>query len=294
MAQVLIPMDMPGTFRECDHNERDYDRNTKARVHPFMVPLITELSKKRPLWTFVSRKVGAHNHPSDPNAYFYAAYDVRVGDETIGQINRDVPWRDPTGSYEFDSRQLRAKRTRGTSNKTKDLKKAVKLIIENFHELSYTEHLAHGQQAVTSLLYKHLSNRKYAFSQAEIKARKYTMAFLANHWDEFMETVTDPVVHSEVSMLLERSHEVQAAEAMNATVSAGVTGAHVVLLGDKYIAKRAGSDSMNLYTSESLPDDLRTPVAALKLAGEGAVIEDIGVRGEGGSLFVIPTKVSDE
>lgn len=290
MAQVLIPMEMPGTFRECDHNERDYDRNTKAKVHPFMVPLITELSKKRPLWTFVSHKRGTHSHPSDPNAYFVCHFDVRVGDETIGQINRDVPWRDPTGSYEFDSRQLRAKRTRGTSNKTKDLKKAVKLIIENFHELSYTEHLAHGQQAVTNLLYKHLSNRKYAFSQAEIKARKYTMAFLANHWDEFLATAPS----TEVCELLERYHEAQAAEAMNATVSAGVTGAHVVLLGDKYIAKRAGSDSMNLYTSESLPDDLRTPVAALKLAGEGAVIEDIGVRGEGGSLFVIPTKVSDE
>lgn len=292
MPKVFLPMDLPNVFRECDHETRDSPRHANAKVHPFMVPLITELAKKRPLWTFVSRRTNSTSHPNDPHAHFYSLFEVRVGDEVIGEIDRDVNWRDHAESYEFDCRQLRAVRSRGSSTKTKNLKKAVKLINENFHPLSYGEHVSKAHQTINSLLYRQQSSRKYAFSQAEAKARPYVMGFLMQNWDKFVTTVTDPAVRPEVLELQERYTEAKVADTMHD--SAGKVGAHVVLLDNKYVVQRAGSNDLQVYAADTLPDDLRGPIGMLKLAGEGAVIEDIGARGEGGALFVIPTKVEDE
>lgn len=290
MPKVLLPMDLPNVFRECDHEMRDHPRHANAKVHAFMAPLITELAKKRPLWTFVSR--GSANRDSEGDIYYYARFHVMIGDEQIGDIDYDVNWRNHVKSFEFDCRQLCAKRTRGSSTKTKDLKKAVKLIIENFQQLSYGEHMHKAQQAISAAAYRNQSSRKYAFTQAENKARTYAMQFLMEHWDKFVTTVSDPAVRPEVLELRERYHEAKVADVMYSGLN--VVGAHVVLLGDKYIVRRAGSDETHIYTSEALPDDLRGPIGMLKLAGQGAVIEDIGIRGEDGALYVIPTKVSDE
>ncbi len=292
MPNILLPMNMHNVFRECDYDLRDAPRHANAKVHPFMTPLITELAKKRPLWTFVSRKHTNTNHPNHPNGYCYAHFEVRVGDEVIGEIDRDVNWRDHAESYEFDCRQLRAKRQRGGSTKTKDLKKATKLITENFHPLSYGEHAHKAEQLTKQAAYRAQSSRKYAFSQLEAKARPYVMEFLRKHWSEFIGSVLDSTLQAELLGLLATYDEARAADEINGAIN--TKGTYVKLVDGKYVVKRIGSDEVHAYTNETLPNDLRGNMGALKLVNEHLLIPDIGVRGDDDTFYLLPMEVTDE
>lgn len=289
MPNILLPMNMHNVFRECDYDLRDNPRHANAVVHEFMVPLINELTRRRPTWTFVSRSSSVL---SDNSVWHYARFDVRVGDETIGTIDMDINWRDSTKSYEFDCRQLRAKRTRGTSTRTKDLKKATKLITENFRELSYGEHAHKAEQLTKQAAYRVQSSRKYAFSQLEAKARPEVMGFLRKHWSEFIGSVLDLKLQGELLGLLETYDEARTADEINGAISA--KGTYVKLVDGKYVVKRIGSDEVHAYTNETLPNDLRGGMGALKLVAKDMVISEIGVRGDEDTFYLLPMEVTDE
>lgn len=289
MPNILLPMNMHNVFRECDYEVRENPRHANAMVHEFMVPLINELTRRRPTWTFVSRSSSVLN---DNSAWFYARFDVRVGDETIGWVDMDINWRDSTKSYEFDCRQLRTQRTRGTSNRTKDLKKATKLITENFHPLSYTEHAHKAEQNTRQAAYRAQSSRRYAFSQLEAKARPEVMGFLHKHWSEFVTSIRDSKLQSELAGLLDAHDEAEAADGVNKAI--GTKGTYIKLVDGKYVTKRIGSDEVHVYTNETLPNDLRGGMGALKLVTKDMVIPEIGVRGDENTFYLLPMEARDE
>lgn len=285
MPNILLPMDMHNVFRECDYEQRGLARNAEARVYPFMRPLIDELARRRPTWKFVS-----NNHPvqTDDDAYYYAKFSVYVGDEEIGWIGRDANWRDGTKSYIYDCRMLRKVRERGTCNRTKDLKKAAKVITESFCELSYGEHIVAVQNMTRSVAHRIMSGRSYDFNKLEAKARPSIMAFLRENWDAFLTTVSEP----EVAALLDKYTDARDAETLLAGM--GTRGAAVKLLDNKYVVNHAGTGEVYLYTSDNLPSELRGPIGALKLVNDNTLLADIGVRAEDGMLYVIPTVKHDE
>jgi len=289
MPDILLPMNMHNVFRECDYDFRETPRHANAVVHEFMVPLINELTRRRPTWTFVSRSSSVL---SDNSVWHYARFQVRVGDETIGEIDMDVNWRDGTKSYEFDCRQLRAKRQRGGSTRTKDLKKATKLITENFRELSYVEHAHKAEQLTKQAAYRVQSSRRYAFTQLEGKARPEVMSFLRKHWSEFIGSVLDSTMQAELAGLLDAYDESRAADEINGAISA--KGTFIKLVDGKYVVKRIGSDEVHAYTNETLPNDLRGNMGALKLVNKDMVIPDIGVRGDEDTFYLLPMEVTDE
>lgn len=289
MPNILLPMNMHNVFRECDYDMRENPRHANAVVHEFMVPLINELTRRRPTWTFVSRSSSVI---SDSSAWHYARFQVRVGDEIIGEIDMDTNWRDGAKSFEFDCRQLRAKRTRGTSTRTKDLKKATKLITENFRELSYVEHAHKAEQLTKQSAYRVQSSRKYAFSQLEAKARPEVMGFLRKHWSEFIGSVLDSKLQGELAELLETYDEARTADEINGAISA--KGTFIKLVDGKYVVKRMGSDEVHAYTNETLPNDLRGGMGALKLVTKDMVIPEIGVRGDEDAFYLLPMEVTDE
>lgn len=285
MTNILKPMDMHNVFRECPYENREFIRNTNARVESFMRPLIDELARKRPTWKFVSTN---HATASDGDIYYYTKFSVRVGDEEIGWIDKDRSWRDGVQYYEYDCRALRKARERGHCNKTKDLKKAVKVITGSFCELSYGEHMVATQSAIRSTAHRVMSGRKYDYSQSEAKARPSVMAFLRANWDAFLTTVSDP----ELAMLLDKYDTARDAEAMSTNLAKH--GAYVKLMDGRYVVNRVGDDDVHVYTSDNLPDDLRGPIGALKLVNDNTLLADIGVRAEDGMLYVIPTVKHDE
>lgn len=289
MPNILLPMDMHNVFRECDYEIRGLSRHANAKVDAFMEPLINELTRRRPAWTFVSRNSAVSN---DGTNYFYTRFEVRVGDETIGLIDQDINWRTSEKSYEFDCRQLKTKRSRGTATRTKDLKKAVKLIIGSFNELSYVEHAHKANTSIRNTAYRQVSAHKYTFSQLEGKARPHVMSFLSKHWSEFVGSIPGVELQSELSEMLNVYEEAAAAAVIYEAVS--VKGAIVKLLNDKYIVSRVGSDEIHTYTNQTLPNDLRGGIGALKLVSEDTTVSGIGVRSPEGAFYVLPNESGNE
>lgn len=289
MPNILLPMNMHNVFRECDYELRENPRHANAVVHEFMVPLINELSLKRPMWTFVSRSSSV---TSDNSAWHYARFDVRVGDETIGEIDMDINWRDSTKSFEFDCRLLRARRQRGGSTRTKDLKKATKLITESFHPLSYGEHAQKAEQLTKQAAYRVSSSRRYEFTNLENAARSHVMGFLRDNWDAFLTSISDPVLQPKLAPLVELYDEAMAAVEVNTQIAA--KGTFVKLMDDKYVVKRIGANEVQVYSNQTLPNDLRGSMGALKLVTEGNLISGIGVRGDEDTFYLLPMEVTDE
>lgn len=290
MANILLPMDLHNVFRECDYAVQDSPRNANAKVSEFMGLLISELTRRRPQWTFVSR--GSSTNTDANNNYIYSRFEVRVGDEDIGWIATDHSWRTGEKSYEFDCRALKYKRTRGNSTRTKDLKKAAKLITENFREMSYNEHIYRAEQLVRQSAYRVASSRGYEFGKLDTMAKPAVMSFISANWDAFIDSVRDPELQRNLSGFVFTYEEARDARIINEQVSS--KGTVVKLTGDKYVVKHLGSDEVFTYTNQTLPDELRGPIGALKLVPKETVITGLGVRGEEDSFYLMPMEATNE
>lgn len=285
MVDILLPMDMHNTFRKCDHEAREYDRNARAKVADLMRPLIDALTAMRPNWTFVA--AGSFGDRQDNGDYHYHRFAVMSGEEELGWIARELNWRTNENSYEFNSRNLDKKRTRGRSTRTKDLKKAVKLIRENFTELSYNEHARAVEQAVTSFLANQHSRTMYRTRTAIEKLSTEIVTFLQPQWDKFIASLPGDLVRDYAMSLPDLIREAGEADAMYDLHKPKNTGAYVRLVGDKYVVKRLNTDETYVYTQATLPDDLRGPIGALKLVPDETLLDGIGVRAASGAFYIV-------
>lgn len=291
MVKILLPMDMYNTFRECDHEYQSNDRNARAKVMPFMRPLIDALTAKRPNWRFV---VGSGNFgDAQVNGdYHYHRFIVMSGEEELGWISRELNWRTGESSYEFNSRSLDKKRTRGRSTRTKDLKKAVKVITENFNELSFHEHVQAVENYVASFLANQHSRTMYRTRTAIEKLSAEVIAFLQPQWDKFIASLPGDLVRDYAMTLPDLVRESHEATAMYDAHKPKNTGAYVRLLGEKYVVKRLNTGDTYVYTQATLPDDLRGPIGALKLVPDETLVDGIGVRAASGAFYIV-TEVSN-
>lgn len=291
MAKILLPMDMHNTFRECEYEFRDNDRNARAKVMPFMRPLIDALTAKRPNWRFV---VGSGNFgDAQVNGdYHYHRFIVMSGEEELGWISRELNWRTGESSYEFNSRSLDKKRTRGRSTRTKDLKKAVKVITENFNELSFHEHVQAVENHVTSFLANQHSRTMYRTRTAIEKLSAEVIAFLQPQWDKFIASLGTDTARELAMQFPDYVREAHETANMYDAHKPKNTGAYVRLLDEKYVVKRLNTGDTYVYTQATLPDDLRGPIGALKLVPDETLIDGIGARAANGAFYIV-TGVSD-
>lgn len=286
MAKIFIPMDMHNTFRECEYDAQNNDRNARAKVADFMRPLIDALTAMRPNWRFVVGS-GHYGDRQDNGDYHYHRFTVMNGEEELGWIARELNWRTGENSYEFNSRYLEKKRTRGRSTRTKDLKKAVKLIRENFTELSYNEHVHAVENAVGSFLANQHSRTMYRTRTTIEKLSAEVIAYLQPQWDKFIASLSTDAARELAMQFPDFVREAGEANAMYDLHKPKNTGAYVRLLGEKYVVKRLGSDDTHVYTQATLPDDLRGPIGALKLVPDETLIDGIGVRAASGAFYIV-------
>ena len=284
MPNILLPMDMHNVLRECDYDLRDNPRYARAKVADFMRPLIDALTVKRPHWTFVV--MGSYGGTQVENDYHYNRFVVMVGDEELGWIGRAVNWRTGVQSYEFNSRFLDRKRARGSSTSTKDLKKATKMILENFSELSYDEHIFATEKVVSSLLANQHSRTMYRNRNAIERVGMDMIAYLLPQWERFVSSLPPEIVADAMALpeLVQAAGEAQRMYEMH---KAKTSGAYVRTLGDKYVVKRLKTNDTCVYTQATLPDDLRGPLGALKLVADETLIDGIGARAGNGAFYVV-------
>lgn len=283
--RILVPMGkMTNVFYGTAPDNVTTRRVTNGYVDPFMVPLIDALTRKHPTWQFVTRGYG-EPHGDD---FFHKRFTiVEFGDE-LGWVDKDTNWRSGVRSYEFNGPRLSAKRDRGNSNKTKGLKKALKLINENIYGLTLFERTNKARSAVNGTI-SNLSYRmqnKYVHTRNEVADAM--VEFAMKRWDEFMAMpMTDKTAGARLMLLdtLERNKGMQSISQSHQ----GDRGAIVFEAGGQFYTQgddRTDQQCTGPYTLEQLPDVFKAGIGLLRLVPVGEMVDHIGVRVEENIYYV--------
>lgn len=235
-------------------------------THPLVVELIRMLAKARPHWEFVGVRYRSEFH-------------VWAGNTHLGVINFSLN----TGTYLIDCESLSEVRRRGSYNKTKNIDKACKLILDNFKVKPDTK-VAHEKH----LLFANI--RRNAKDTAYMK-HKSRMTYLASALEELFFSDVDKYTAILIEQGLGPSVMLSAIETKDEVNNwdhlylPGTQATPVVIVNDVYHLPDGKS-----YTDDTLPVYLRQNLGLLKLAPKDTTIRDVGYKVQADMFLVVQTK----
>lgn len=258
---------------------------TRFVVHDRMLPLIEELRKHRPQWTFKSANVVIN---TDVVAAHH--FDVYENGQTLGEISVESGYRVDIGSvtyYRYDNPRLSLKRQRGIWTKTSKLDLAVKNILKAFHAKTLDESIVEYEQAITTKLSAntHLVNKEFDMGYRRISP--FITQYVMNNWDAVapaLKAMGAPVPEDMPERLATRNE----AEGVELAYR-DQEGFTIITRGSDYIMVRGFGDEREteVKSSEQLPDNIRRNLGFLKLREGSVIIPNVGVRLNDHAFFVM-------
>lgn len=269
-----IPLYMPNVLAEVDKGATDI-----PVVASRTWPLLDALVKKYPRWKFVGRQPYA----STKTLIHFRVYD---GSQQLGSISSETAWK-YGDRYLLKSPRLDKQRERGHETRTKDLKKAIKLVSDNYYAKTLTELVANSRHMVNSATSEAVAKPHRDHRQAYGRVEEFAKQYIANHWDAFLEEakasgkdlsyVGDyPAIRS---LALEADRVGEAVREHE--------GVHVVIHGATYVVRGGGDEEPVLYTSDTLPRDVKTKLALLKLMNDNEYIDGVGIKASDSTYFIM-------
>jgi hypothetical protein len=250
-----------------------------------MLPLIEELCKHRPQWTFKSANV---NITGETVAAHH--FDVYENGQSLGEISVESGYRAGVGSvtyYRFDNPRLSLKRQRGIWSKTSKLDLAVKTILKAFHGKTLAETIVETEQAIESKLSgnTHLVNREFDTGYRRISP--FITQYVMLNWDAIapeLKAMGAPVPED----LFERLAARNEAEAVELAYR-NKEGFTIITRGSDYIMVRGLGDEREteVKSSEQLTDNIRRNLGFLKLRDDSVIIPNVGMRLNAHTFFVM-------
>lgn len=289
--RVRVPMNIPGTFYEGGPHVITTPRVTNGVVRPFMVPLIEALLRKHPTWQFVTRGYGT----VVGGACLHSRFTILEHGDELGWVDREKHWRSGVESYVFDNHRLSAKRSRGAYTKTKDLKKALKLINENIYGLTLSERTKAFRSKAENIVSTHSYRVQRGYTENRTALADAMVAFVIKHWEEFAAIpLTDKESGARQSLLdsLERYRGMLAIEQSRIHDR----GAVLFNYGDQYyVQKDTATDQQAAgpFTLDYLSSTLKTALAMLRLVPVGEMVDYIGMRIEDNLFYVADINKED-
>jgi hypothetical protein len=291
MRKVLIPMDVHNAFRECDEDRQGDAPNINPKVDPFLHPLLTKLSKKRPTWTFVFSH--SPNIDSNGTGYVHSPFTIMDGDEALGRVGKD--WRYRRGSkvytYEIYCDRLKAKLRRHSTAITSDTNKAVNLILGNMYRVTTGEFI----QKVSDDAYQNLRNKLYGYE------RKYTntsysvyhqaMSFLVSNSDMFKAQY--PSLASKVDDLIEASRNKDIASKLRGFIDNDEITLFAERDGKIYTFRKDAKNYDNGLYIDELSSRYKQAIGMLKLVENDTLIPYVGYRADDNVFIVFGEKPLD-
>lgn len=282
MRNIYIPMDVHNAFRECNEEDQHLPRNTDPRVHDFLKPLFDALSKKNPTWRYVSKGWG--DLDTTGSFYLFKRFTIMDGDEELGEVWASKNWRTGENRYAFENHRLRAARNRGNCTETKDLKKATKLILSNMYARTLPELMRVEGDSASSKARTALYTIQREHRGIRERLLPDIMAFVASNYDAFICTGSSTLQDKEKLLdTYERSCQADVAER-----AIGSAGAVVVERnGQFHVEYDKDKGTYHSHTLDTLPVHLKESIALLKLCATNAWMDDIGMRADAKTFYII-------
>ena len=278
MTKIKLPMPTYNCFAECDVEQADNPRYKNAHVDSRMEPLLAELGRKRPQWHFITYRQGT----LDGSGTYadHTCFRIEEDGEMLGELWIDRNWRTGESSFCMHNDRLRRQRERSGPTKTIHLKKAIKLVLDNYVASTITEIASRAMATVRGAVTSEVSNAAYAFRDCMDSIRPALAEYLVNR-PEVMAQVRQLCTKPEkLDKMPEAYEHKKAVDAMQ--LGDGVT---IITARGKYIATNDGGD-LQEYTSDTLPDNVRQGVGMLKLVGPKTLVPGVGMRVDENIFFI--------
>jgi hypothetical protein len=277
-----VAMELPNVLMAY---RKDLDR-LPPKINSRLSELTYAVAKKHPQWTLVASKFYVND-----SHYTVTAMGVYEGDEKLGVIGEDFVGRERV--FQISNHRIRASKIRGSSTRTKDLNKALKIIGKMFGAKTQVEILSSlcGRvgDTVKSARDFESNNRHNLFSQVFYKLRSH----MEKNWGKFepivLEAGEDPQVLEKLRAHLDREvllEGVYRCVVKNHGVVVQIRGAEYVVCKRDTPAK-----TMRNFTSETLPLEIKAAIGMLKLVDEGSFIADKGFKYSDDEFYIM---VEDE
>lgn len=288
-----IPLDLPNVLAKVRKDRIEPEEGSVFFINEFIAPLILELAKKQPHWQLIS-----DDYTSAGRGKRFTRFVVYHNRVSLGKLYTEH--RGGTGNV-FSIQNTRIskglQRSSSRSRTTKDLAKAINIVIKNFRSdttaealeatLEYTRTQLNRQHAQTQSDFDDFYRRILWKLQPEIMSKwqeTYRDLAARNGADiNTIESIEEAFNKNKLSL------EVRRCEAING-------GAVVLIRGDEYIVSNGlqSTNYMQLHSTDTLPIGLKRAVGLLKLAPENEIISGVGIKVRENTFYVIATEKTNE
>lgn len=251
-------------------------------ISTFMEPLITKLALAHPEWTLVGAGECSR----------IMTFTILQDNEQLGTIEQGsrytrngYAW-EPT--YKLRSRLLDGKRTKCGPTKTSDLKKAIKLVEENFVARTLTEQVRTARSLVSPAVREIYGKRIRTFNDTMERLRKPLALYIRDNIEQVSEALVSYGVSPEsVAKVPDVLLELEAGKELNDALEAKV-GVAVYRTKDNYMLWYDGAtDPTPLMASSDIPPHIRGNLAILQMVeGDNEFVEGVGVRISGTTFYL--------
>jgi len=290
MRNVQIKMNVYNAYHTYDEGQEEHTRNKDPRVHTQLAPLFAELAKKRPTWKFMSKGYG--DIDSENGAfYYYKRFTIMEGSEELGEVWADRNWRTNEPRYAFDNARLKDARLRGNCTETKDMKKAVKLILANMYARTVAEVMAHAQRLANGKARDAIGVIQREHYKAQGRIHSEMEAFVVANQKVFEAQFRSSTV--DIKQYVESYERQKHAAAVDAALKNNKFAVVAEHNDQFHIEYAGGNGTFYSCTLDDMPAHLKQAVAILKLVGNDTLVDGIGVAA-GKKLFFVTKGLSDE
>jgi hypothetical protein len=252
----------------------------KAVVAPDMCLLIDALRVKRPTWRFKSmERVYGEGHK-------LRNFDVYDGDEKLGTVWTESHWRTGTNRYCFNNHRLEKSRQRGFGGFSTKQPVATKKILDSFGTKSLDELAEEVANKVRDAIGTAYSRTNYIYSTAKQKAKNALVDYIEANWDTLK-------VHAQGCSDLDLHELRRRNEATERAYNARERGESVTIFmhGEKMLMNRsktpASLPTTKPVTFDQLTEKQRAALGMLKLMEDGAFIDDVGMRVDRDTFYLL-------
>lgn len=281
-----IQIELPNVFLEREKLKNAANPYTAydLEIHEFIAPLITRLAKARPQWSFIATRV---EHIRDRQVHAARMFLVFKGSTSLGKIEYEYSYGASRGdTVSITNDRISDKLKRGLSIKTKDMKKAFKVVVENFYGPTLDEQTSKAIKDINRVVYNQDRTAQVKFSEKYLSntVQDFLPAFIVGNWDVFREAAVAAGIDATILDGMPERYNAQLTAQLVSSQSATGGGSYVFIYGNQYIVQENGIKT--ILDTDQIPPHMKRSIGILKMLASNGHVEGHGVRAGPDKFFI--------
>lgn len=284
-----LDLGMPNIKGEWNKLRNESPSDADIQIRAFMQPFVLEAAKLWPMWTFVGKRFVWTSQRAvisgiSRDRYEYSQFAIYDNREHIGTIDCDAN-NDNSLVYTIHNDRIQNKRERGTASKTKDLKKALKILRKEFGAKRLDERVEEAWSNCDSRLDNLFHTKSRDFDRVYAHVVNCLEEYMMTNWETIKPiALTNGADQKAVDSITPAYEDYMVVKRIS-TAFGDKKGVVVVIHGNDYTIK--SKDGIEVCGTDKLPEWIKRGVGMLKLIEQNHVVGGIGFKIEENAFFVM-------